>query len=161
MTQRIVQLGSWLRRFKTGRQGSITVEFVATLPIIIGALGLTYEFGRTLWAQQIATKDIREASRFLSRQALPLTSAAVTQAQNLAQTGQVAAGGSLHYPWTAASTFTVTNPLTTFSASAFRTAGNTIEVRGSIPFTISFLAFLGINTSVTLIAADQVRLIGN
>ena len=140
--------------------GSVTVEFVASLPIIVAALALTYEFGRTLWAQQIVTKDIRDAARFLSRQQVPLTDTVKMQAQNLAQTGNIA-GGTAHFPWTADSSFTVSDPYLTFTSPGFRTAGSVLRIEGDVPMVISFLSFLGINTSVTLRAEDQIREFGN
>lgn len=152
--------GDLARGFAKNQRGAITVEFVAILPMLLAALAISYEFGRCLWAQQIVTKDVRDAARYLSRQQAPLTAGVKSQAQNLAQTGQTS-GGTMHYPWTAANQVTVTDPYLTFSSSAFRVSGTVVQVEGNIPFTISFLSFLHINTSVTLKAASQVRVIGN
>jgi Flp pilus assembly protein TadG len=161
MAELVTKATTSIGRFFRNRKGSITVEFVATLPIIVAALAFSYEFGRCLWAQQIATKDVRDAARYLSRQQAPLTGTVKTQAQNLTVTGQVT-GGTAHFPWSASTQVAIADPYATFSGPPnIRVAVSVIEVRGTIPLQISFLSFLGINTSITLVAADQVRLAGN
>lgn len=152
------------RRFLGDRAGSITVEFIAVLPMLLGVLALTYETGRGLWAQQIVTKDLREAARYLSREGLaPLSSTVKTQAENLARSGALA-GGPAHFPWTAGATFTVNDTYRSFSNTNFRETGTVVQVRADVPLTLSFLnifSVFGVSPSVTLTAESQVRLIGD
>ena len=58
-----------LRRFRFARAdaGSVTVEFVAALPMLLAALAIMFEFGRGLWYHQVVTKGVRDAARYAAR----------------------------------------------------------------------------------------------
>lgn len=155
------------RSFIRDCTASITVEFVAMTPVILVALVFSFEFGRALWAYDIMSRDIRSATRFLSRDSTvePTRS---TRARNVAETGSPA-GGVKHFPWntadcdlgacisfnTSAKTGTYSGPVTVYQMVA------------SVPITLGFLEAMNnflsaanIPTSYTLVVTDEIRWIG-
>jgi Flp pilus assembly protein TadG len=48
-------------------RGSLVVEFVIALPLVLVILVLIAEFGRAFWYHQIVTKGVRDGVRYLSR----------------------------------------------------------------------------------------------
>ena len=155
------------RRFVKDPSGSITVEFIAVLPMILGVLALSYELGRGLWAQQVVTKDVRDAARYLSRMSKTVPAAGdatLTAARSLACKGTLDGTGTTHFPWTNCAAQLTVNTVQSFSTPNYRVSGSILQVRADVPLTLTFLnvfkAF-GVNTSVTLIAEDQARLIGD
>lgn len=143
--------------------GSLTVEFVLTIPIILAALFFSYEFGRAIWAYEVVAQDVRTAVRYLSRaEGVDFSNAsdpAIVAAENLAKTGQTANGGTLHYPWTASSTLDVTSA--PFSDTEYNVNGNVITMTASVPMTLSLLAFVHSGTNYTLSVADTAQYIGD
>src|SRR5688572_15717585 len=104
-----------LLKFLADRRGSMTVEFIAIVPLFIAALLFGFEFGRAFWAYDVVTRDVRAAVRYLSR-ATPYNAAAQTQATNVAKTG-LPGGTALHFPWTNAATVVYSEA--TFSAADY------------------------------------------
>jgi len=157
-----VRLARRIRTFFRDTSGTNTVEFVAMTPVLLVALVFSFEFGRALWAYDVMSRDVRAATRFLSRDA----NADLTLAQNLAETGSPA-GGAKHFPWnTATATFTTTNPAKT---GTYGTAATVFRISAELPITLSFLeamnSFLfrtgaNIDTGYTLVVTDEVRWIG-
>ena len=74
-----------IRTFFRDTAGTNTVEFLAMTPVLLVALVFSFEFGRGLWAYDVMTRDVRAATRFLSRD----VNADLTLAQNVAETGKV------------------------------------------------------------------------
>src|SRR5437773_4927785 len=98
-----------LRQLARTSNGSATVEFVATLPLLLVTLVFSFEFGYALWAYDVAARDVRVAARYLARACssggypCTLSSADTTSAQNVAMTGSPL-GGTKHFPWNLPST---------------------------------------------------------
>ena len=144
--------------------GSMTVEFVATLPLLLAALLFSFEFGRALWAYDVVSRDVRDAVRYLSR----APAANTPQAQCMAMTGVPAGtppscnGNPMHFPWTAAATFPNVAPVS-FSSTNFNQDGTVITIAASVPLALSFPSFVGIGSGYTLSLAvsDQARRIGS
>jgi Flp pilus assembly protein TadG len=165
---------SCVTEFRKKTTGSITVEFVAMLPVLLGALGFSYEFGRAMWAYDVMTRDVRASVRYLSRLPRPpsvtyppFDNSAKTNAINVAKTG-VPSGGTTHFPWGAP--WSTCNPCVTVGAETNFAIGNYNEngfvfsVTGAVPLSLYFLGFLdgfGFNTSYTLTVTDRARYIGN
>ena len=53
------------RRAFRHEDGSITVEFVVTFPLILAALAFSFEFGRLFIAHHTAVNNVRAAVRYL------------------------------------------------------------------------------------------------
>jgi len=125
----------------------MTVEFVAVVPLLLGALVLSFEFGRAFWAYDVITRDLRAAVRHLSRDASitpPYTSdACPASAQNIAQTGSPtdSANANKHFPWKDVSA-TFACPSTSFSGTQYNDSGQVVRMTASVPVTLSLLTFL-------------------
>ncbi|MEM7543926.1 MAG: TadE family protein [Pseudomonadota bacterium] len=61
---------SWvirLRGFLTDSQGSVSVDFIVSIPILLAVLVLTSEYGRVLQARSTLDNAVADATRYLSR----------------------------------------------------------------------------------------------
>ena len=77
-------LRSTLRNFGTDTRGAAGVEFLTTLPLLIGAMVFTAEYGNALRTRMVLNTATADAARFLSRTPLQ---------ENVANPGQL-----LFYP---------------------------------------------------------------
>ena len=146
--------------------GSMTVEFIVLVPMLLVALGFAYEFGRAMWAYDVMTRDVRAAVRYLSR-TYPYDATSKGYAINVARTG-IPVGGTTHFPWGApwssCSPCVTVGSETNFSIGNYNENGFVFSVTGAVPLTLYFLGFLegfGFNTSYTLTVTDRARYIGN
>jgi Flp pilus assembly protein TadG len=152
-----------LRNLTADLRGSMTVEFVFLVPLLVGALTFGFEFGRALWAYDVVTRDVRAAVRFLSR-ANPYDASAKTQATTVAKTG-TPSGTSMHFPWTNAAAITYSE--TTFTTANYSVNGTVITATATDPIELSLLSILNslgsssVGTNYTLTVTDQARWIGN
>lgn len=60
-----------IRRFFRNRRGSVSVDFVVSIPILLGVLVLTSEYGRVLQTRTALDNAVADAVRYLTR--VPLT----------------------------------------------------------------------------------------
>jgi hypothetical protein len=132
---------SALRRFAAETRASIAVEFIVMVPLILAALIFVYELGSAIWAYEVVSQDVRTAIRYLARS----TSGAVladctaqpnldlTGATNLAETGQLASGGTKHFPWNGPSgaSIAVVTPLPCYTG--YNQPAYVITMTASIP----------------------------
>ena len=158
-----------LRQFARTSHGSVTVEFIATLPLLLVTLAFSFEFGYALWAYDTTARDVRAAARYLARACssggypCTLNSADTTSAQNIAMTGDPSGTPAKHFPWTLPSSPTITfnTALRTFtSASLYRQNGGVIQAQASVPLSLpmlGYLSVLGVPTSYTLVVNGQAR----
>lgn len=139
----------------------MTVEFVATMPVLLSALVIAFEFGRALWAYDVVSRDLRAAVRYISRAPLPITSTYITNAENVAKTGATS-GGTAHFPWAGngSATVSVNTAALTFSEPNFNRAGSVVSITASVPMTLTLLSFVGLGSGYTLTVTSQGRLIG-
>ncbi|WP_316016050.1 pilus assembly protein [Roseobacter sp. HKCCA0434] len=56
-----------IRAFRDDAEGSVTVEFVVTLPILLAALGFAAEYGEAMKTRNAMDSAARDAARFISR----------------------------------------------------------------------------------------------
>ena len=151
------------QRFLWDPSGAMTIEFVLMTPLLLSALVFSFEFGKAFWAYDTVTRDVRGAVRYLSRISTDC-SASRTQAENLAKKG-VTSGGSNHFPWTNAATFSY--PANTPLGSSYNLPASTvITMKADVPVTLTFATALnrltgGNATSYTLSVSYQSRCIGN
>ena len=162
-----------ISNFFSDRRGSITVEFVIVLPLMLSALVFIFELGRAFLAYEIVSHDIRAAIRYLSRaETVDFTNTSggyVQSAKNLAQTGSASvtancpasypASGSTncHFPWTSSSQIDVS----TTSSGNFNVDGVVVYMKASVPMNLSFLGFIGAQTAYTLTVDDTAQYIGD
>src|SRR5690348_13359886 len=149
-------------------RGSMTVEFIATAPILLVALVFSYEFGRGLWAYDVVTRDVRDAVRYASRaSALPASDCSGAPA-NIAETGDPtdSMNADMHFPWKDA------NPTPTFTCAVAATPGfnnsaSIITMTATVPIPVQFLNYLVTETGFSkpgtynITVSDQARWIGN
>lgn len=155
-----MKLARRIRSLVCDPTGSVTVEFVAMTPVILVALVFSFEFGRALWAYDVMTRDVRAATRFLSRDFTENT----TRAQNVAETGSPA-GGQKHFPWNLATAdFDIA---TTPKTGTYSTNVTVYRMSASLPVTLSFLEAMNnflnsedVPTSYTLVVSDEIRWFG-
>ena len=157
-----------VRDFLGDRDGSMTVEFVATLPLLLVALAFSFEFGKALWAYDVTSRDVRAAVRYLSRAPSSYTAQAECVAKTGSPAGAPSCSGASHFPWAGTSaTFSYTT--TAFSSTSFNQNGSVITMTANVPVTLSLLGFLCNNTisqlciptNYTLVVSDQIRWVGN
>ena len=161
---------SLLRRLLREEGGGITVEFVATLPMILAALAIVFEFGRGLWYHQIVTKGVRDAVRYAAR--YPAQGTACTalddnadflrQVRHVALTG-APDGTATPAFWTDPNTVAVQM---TATALDLRIPGAcTVAVRADVPHNLALLApfsaFWEVEPAITITVQDQARYIGD
>jgi hypothetical protein len=156
------------RDFLKNHSGSMTVEFVVLVPLLLAALAFSFEFGKALWAYDVATRDVRAAVRYLSRAPAGFTN----QAKCLAMTGlpvgtpPTCSNNPKHFPWTGAASFPAIAP-TNFSAGNFNQDGFVIAIEADVTVPVSFMSFLNavtgaaLDTSYTLRVSDNFRWIGS
>ena len=155
------------RDFIRDPTGSMTVEFVVLVPLLLAALVFSFDFARALWAYDVMTRDFRGGVRYFSRSASNFAPPdCPVAAQALVTNGPDAAA---HFPWKGA-----TAPWPKFTcdktnfAAGFNQAVNVVTMKAEVPVTLSFLTFLNTVTggalstgAYTLSVSDQARLIGN
>lgn len=168
---------SFIWRWLRDEDGSMTVEFVINVPVLLFAMVFIYEFGRAFFAYQALTTDVEAVVRYLSHVsdcaslgANP-TANSVVNGQNLAkcqslpsQNTTPAACTAINFPWNISSdsgngTVTVTNP-TTFSTPNYNNNGSIVQVDASLPINFFFLPYIGIDADHTLVVSDQARCVG-
>jgi len=161
--------------FLSDRRGSITVEFIIVLPLMLSALVFVYELGRAFLAYEIVSQDIRASVRYLARAPdvdFANTSGGYTlKAENLAKTGDssltadcpasypAATQTNCHFPWTSSSTIDVQT--TGFSDSNYNVSGSVITMTADVPMNLSFLGFIGAQTAYTISLANTSQYIGD
>ena len=158
-----------LRQFARTSHGSVTVEFIATLPLLLVTLAFSFEFGYALWAYDTAARDVRAAARYLARACssggypCTLGSADTNSALNIAMRGSPFDSNTAnnHFPWNLPSTtINFTTALRTFTSSLYRQNGGVIQAQASVPLSLpmlGYLSILGVPTAYTLVVNGQAR----
>jgi len=157
---------SWLPRHLIRllgeERGSLVVEFVIALPLVLGVLVLIAEFGRALWYHQIVTKGVRDGVRYLSRAPEADFATHAELAKYLAMTGQPNISAPPPYDWwTNVDTITVSGPDELALPPLFRTPFERIGLQAAVPVSFPLLALIGQETTITIVADDEARYIGD
>jgi Flp pilus assembly protein TadG len=151
-----------LARLLGEERGSLVVEFVIMLPLILGLLILISEFGRAFWYHQIVTKGVRDGVRYLSRAPVAEFDDFAERARYLAMTGQPDASATPAYSWwTDVATVTVAAPEEVGAPPQYRTPFERITMQAAVPVSFPLLAWFGLDATITIVAADQARYIGD
>jgi Flp pilus assembly protein TadG len=150
-------------------RGSVTVEFVIGVPLILLALVFAFEFGNLFWMHNIVVNNVHTATRFLSH--APLTGSFLTKAENMARTGDpdTATGA---YDWMEKTCaqggicIDINQSFATFSNVDFRAAGKIIRIEARVPVATPLFGlmnlFTGGNAPETIIfnVAEEARYFG-
>jgi hypothetical protein len=177
----MLKFSSLIRRFLAGGDGSVTVEFVAALPMLIGALAFCYEFGRAFLAYEIATSDVQSAVRYLSH--IPPTASGLpnpnyfSMAQNIAMCGSptgTCSPQSAHWPWNEGGAAPVVAVVYCTQIAMCTSCNNIgqncqpfnqditeLQVRGDIQMTLSLLGIFGLGKIYTMHVVDKTMWIGS
>lgn len=173
---RLTRVGYGIGAFWRDTRGSASVEFVISLPLLIGVLVLSAEYGRAMLAREALDSATSAAVRLLSRSPadpdsscdtdgnvvdLVLYDEFVTEARDLiaARTGLAPAAVTLSPP-----VITSPAPVGTFRETFFK-----IEVRTTARIDLPLLGLIDFYdrdsdpatpTSLTLNARDQARWVG-
>jgi TadE-like protein len=176
-------LVSLLWKFVTDRSGTMTIEFVAIVPIFVVTLIFGFEFGRAFWAFDVVARDVRAGVRYLSRNATtppPYGSDACPgSARNMVETGSpsLSLDASKHFPWKGA-TATFQCPSQTFDQlcpslndCGLSEPGSVVTMTATVPISLSVIYILNrmldlsganqIQASIPLTVSYQERYIGN
>jgi hypothetical protein len=157
---------SWLSRplvrLLGAERGSLVVEFVITLPLILALVILIAEFGRAFWYHQIVTKGVRDGVRYLSRAPAAEFDQFADWARYLAMTGRPDPSAAPAYSWwTDVATVTVSAREEVGGPPQYRTPFKRITMQAAVPVSFPFLTWLGQDATITITAADQARYIGD
>ena len=148
----------WGRRFLRGDEGSITVEFVVTFPLLLAALAFAFEFGRLFVAHHTLVNNVRSAERFLSRS--DLSNDRISQAEEIVRTGSISGGTAP--AWVESATVTITPAQTTFADTNFRLAGQVIRIEATVNFQFLIATFIGDErATVPITIVEDIRHVGD
>lgn len=146
------------RRFLRKEDGSITVEFVVTFPLILAALAFAFEFGRMFVAHHTLVNNVRSAERYLSRS--DLSASRISEAEEIVRTG-FPSGGSLP-EWAQSIDVSITPAQSTFSDANYRTGGTVIRVDATANFQFLIANFFGDERAIIPIAVtEDIRHVGD
>ncbi len=140
---------NFLQNFRGAEKGSVTIEFVIGLPLLLLALVFIFEFSSMFWTYHIATNNVRDATRYLSR--APLTATFLSNATNIALTGDptntvgtyvwnskactaASATGCKDVPSTSGPCVIINQDVRDFTTTNFNAAGKVISVEACIPY---------------------------
>lgn len=161
------------KRLLCAQDGSLTVEFVVMMPVLLAGLAFAFEFGRLMIAHHTTVNNVRSATRYLSRAELSLVedagSTVRTQVDNIIRTG-VPAGGALP-SWVNDETdidIVVTPAQATFSDDDFRDSGQVLRVQTTVNFRFLIFQFVDIFNDPTpqggfipIVIVEDIRYIGD
>lgn len=81
-----INMKTWLSRFRNDERGSVMVETVITLPLLIWAVGATYEFFEVHRYHSARDKASYTIADMISREMLPITPGYLTNAKTVFDT---------------------------------------------------------------------------
>jgi Flp pilus assembly protein TadG len=146
------------KTFRKAQGGSVTIEFVVTFPLLLAALGMSFEFGQLFLAHHDTVNNVREAARYLSRG--DLSAAQLAVADEIVRTGAPAGGTAPD--WLAAAQVTITPSYTTFTNTNFRVSGQVVRVRVDVDFPMTIFDFaVDGHTSIPFVVIDDIRHFGD
>lgn len=151
-----------LRRFAAARRGAALVEFTLVAPLLIMLMCGMAEFAQAMRQYHIMEKGVRDAARYLARSEMngcSLDAGAVSDAQNLAITGQISGGSFLFPTWTNPGSVVASVPQCIDNSSGtYRGYDNmpVIEVTANAPYAdLGMLTVLGFGGIVLEVSHQQ------
>jgi Flp pilus assembly protein TadG len=164
----MLKIARAFRGFLKDRSGSMTVEFVVLVPVLLVALVFSFDFGRAFWAYDTITRDVRAGARYVSRvQTVPTSGDCPTATQNIIETGSPTDSTNKHFPWKGVTLTTVPQCTVSSAISGFNLPVQMVQIQASVPYTLSFVTFFNtftggsLGASYNFVVTDQARWIGN
>jgi Flp pilus assembly protein TadG len=116
-----------MRSLWRDKNGSALVEATVVVPVLFTLTFGVYEFSWVFYNHQLVSAGIRDAARYAAKWPDPCNGTVVTDAQNLAATGQVTSGGTARVSGWSAGSVSVACASIDNSAGTYR-GGTTITV---------------------------------
>lgn len=148
------------RAFGRDERGSVTIEYVVTLPLFLAALAFAFEFGQIFVAHHSTVNNVRSAARYLSRS--DLSAADITIATNIVRTGRTTGGVTPDYLQPANATIVVNDTYSTFAPPDFSRAGKTFQIRATVTFPLTIFGFVDNSgrTGIPFVIVEDMRHVG-
>jgi Flp pilus assembly protein TadG len=156
-----------IRRLLKDRSGAAAAEMALMTPLLMILMFGSFELGNYFWNGHIVTKAVRDGARYASRQSFDnfdcsaetVSSAVITDTQNLTRTSQIASGGSARLAgWTDANSVNVEmRPGPVEDYAGFYTGMDCVPVvivTATVPYT-SLFATLGFDTTGLNVSANS------
>jgi len=141
------------KQFGRNEDGSITIEFVVTFPLILCALAFSFEFGRMFIAHHTLVNNVRSAERYLARSDLSATR--IDEAEQIILTGFPS--GGVQPPWIESDDIDIDTSASTFTDANFRKGGQVIRIEATINFQFLIANFLGgDNGTIPITVAEEI-----
>ncbi len=145
------------RRFLRRDDGSITVEFVITYPLILAALAFAFEFGRMFIAHHMLVNNVRSAERYLARS--DLSTGRISEAEEIIRTG-APSGGDMP-KWATSIDVVITPAQATFTDVNFREGSQVIRIDATMNFQPLIASFFGgANGTIPIAVIEDIRHVG-
>jgi Flp pilus assembly protein TadG len=130
-----------IRSLCRNKEGSALVEATVLVPVLFALTFGVYEFSWVFYTHQLVSAGVRDAARYAAKAPNPCDSTIMTDAQNLATTGDISGGGSARvYGWSAGSVSVSCAPIDN-SAGTYRGGTTITVVTVTTSFTESSLGF--------------------
>ncbi|MFD0858731.1 TadE/TadG family type IV pilus assembly protein [Roseovarius aquimarinus] len=81
-----IRIKTWLNRFRRQERGSVTVEAIITLPLLIWGVGMTYEFFEVHRYKSTRDKAAYTIADMVSREMLPINATYINNAKTVFDT---------------------------------------------------------------------------
>lgn len=145
-------------KFVKGADGSVTIEFVVTIPLFLAALAFAFEFGQAFLAHQSTVNNVRSASRYLAR--VPVSQAASDCARAIVQTGKLNMQDSGLCPLPSTSSYP--SYLAPESATIEVTQDNArVRIRARVDFPLSIFGLAAdAAPAIPFVVVEDVRYVG-
>ena len=140
-----------MRSLWPDREGSALVEATIIIPVLLILVFGVFEFSALFWQEQLISAGVRDAARYLARNADPSSRAIENAAENLAVTGSIS-GGTPRVPGWSVGDVTVDfasidNPIGANGRGAYRGPAVIQVVTVATAYThrsLGFLDYLGL-----------------
>jgi Flp pilus assembly protein TadG len=147
-----------MRSLWRNREGSALVEATVVVPVLFTLTFGVFEFSWLFYSHQLVSAGIRDAARYASKAANPCDATIVTDAQNLATTGQIASGGTARVAgWTAGSV-NITCASVDNSTGTYRGGNSITIVTASTSFadnSLGYFPFLGLTVPTISVSHSE------
>lgn len=145
--------------------GSLTIEFVVILPILVTALAFAFEFGQIFIAHQSTEHNVRSAVRYLMRSDLgePTRVAAEKAiAENIVRTGQPVGGVTPEYLQAGQATVVIDEAYSSFSSTTFSRSGTTFQISVQVNYPLTLFGVFGLEglTTIPFVIVEDARYVG-
>jgi adhesin HecA-like repeat protein len=130
-----------MRSLRRNSEGSAVVEATVLVPVLFTLTFGVYEFSWVFYTHQLVSAGVRDAARYAAKASNPCDSTIVTDAKNLATTGQISSGGTARVMGWSADSVSVSCGSVDNSAGTYRGGATITIVTATTSFTDSSLGF--------------------